>query len=332
MALQFANSTVLWYFLLMSSVLSGTHLDIRRPNGEFRIPIYQATPDCEFPDDPQDWVVFGQGIGEIGASQKRILGQISDRLNARVFGYEARLGAQIIDPWEDAAEIARSTHQRVLDTFTADQYNVIGSSLFGLTAGAILEIEPDRIRNMTLVNPATVSSHAVISDGWREQMSNLDFADRSKAVRANEKHWRRHTLALVAGFALVGLAAETAKGVTNPLRSLQAGHDLIKDVGPGIAKAYASFGVLANISSVPELVKAQEAGTNINLVVGRRDPVFRLRRIRQAVRGTALENKLTVIDSGRGQGHSNMATLSGERQIDVAAQVYKVSAENAGQA
>jgi hypothetical protein len=248
---------------------------------------------------------------------------MADILGKRVVGYEARLSAQTRDPWIDAVDIARSTHLRVVDSVTDDKHSVIGHSLFGLTAGSILPIQEDQISRLTLIAPATVTAEAVVSEEWREKMRTMSLDQRAAFARANERHWKRHAIALTSGFMAVGLAAETVRGVTNPLRAMRAGIDLTKDVAPGITKVFSAFGVLANVSSMTELEQAQSSGINVDIVVSRQDPVFRAKKIRQAVEGTNLQERLIVIDEGKGQGHSNMATLSGERQIDVAMAIHQ---------
>lgn len=304
--------------------VSTSYIDISRETGEYRIPIYTATPVGEFPDNASDLVVFGQGIGEIGTSQKRIVAHIADTLGRRVVGYEARLSAQTQNPWDDAVDIARSTHLRVVDHVTREKHTVIGHSLFGLTAGAILPNQQDQISRMTLIAPATITPEAVVSDEWQKMMRNLTLDERAKYARTHEKHWRRHTAALITGFMAVGLIAETVRGIRNPIRSMRAGYDLTRDIAPGMTKAMSAFGVLANVSTLTELEQAAANGTVVDIIVGQQDPVFRAKRVQEAVQDSSLQNRLTIISEGRGQGHSNMATLSGERQIDVASQVHTV--------
>jgi hypothetical protein len=305
----------------MSRMIETLSVLINSSRGEMYIPIHQATPDADFPDDPRDLVVFGQGIGEIGQSQQRIVGELADLLGRRVIGYEARLGEQVSNPWTEAITTARDTHLKVVGQFTEDSYSIVGHSLFGMGSGAIIAEQQDQITDMTLIAPACVTSEAVVSDAWRVEMQNLSAADRALSARFLETSHPLHTTALMSRFMLANLAVETMRGSRDMKRSMKAGRDLTRDLMPGLSSAISAFGVLANVSVVPDLVRGVERGTNIDIVVGDQDPVFTADQFTRAVNNTPLQGHMHVIDRGRGRGHSNMSTLSGSRQLVVAAKI-----------
>jgi hypothetical protein len=273
-------------------------------------------PEGDFSNDPRDLVVFGQGIGEIGQSQEFIIGKLADLLGRRVIGYESRLAAQTQDTTRDTVEVARSTHLRVMERITNERYSIVGHSLFGLTAGALLEREQGQVSDMMLIAPATVASEAIVSEEWRVKMREMTLEERVAHFKEFEKHWRRHAIALTLGFGVVNLTAEALKGVTNPIRSMKAGKDLMTDLLPGIKNAFDAFALLANVSTVPELEKAQQDGTFVQVLAGGKDPVFTKRKLQKG-----LDPQIGVysIASGRGSGHSNMSTMSGETQLATAA-------------
>ncbi len=309
----------------MSELLTPKYVDISRPHGDFRIPIRQAVPDGSFPDDPEDWVFFGSGVGETGKPLDRIITEMSEKLDRRIIGYEPRLAAQSKDPWEDMVDVAGTTHNTVVDSLTTDKYNLIGHSLFGLTAGAILKDRQPQIKNLTLISPATITSESTVSEEWRQAMRTMDLADRAEKAQSGERGWRRNRTKLMLGFLAVNMAVETTKGMaTNPIRSMCAGWEIAKDMWVSPNKLAAAFGVAANVSTIPELESAQANGTNVQIISGDKDLVFSSEDMKRAVLGTNLEQNLHIIDKGGGRGHSHMSMRSGEPQIGKAANITKL--------
>ncbi|MBP6005747.1 hypothetical protein KA531_02500 [Candidatus Saccharibacteria bacterium] len=292
-------------------------------------------------------VLFEHGVGEIGYQQVAIIKYLAQELGCRVVGYNSDLIAAGKKVGPESVNHQREVYLRVVDAtgLGGQPHDVIAHSLGGLTtaAGSLANIgdsednghQHTRVGVVTLLAPATLTPETYLSNFWLDRSRELDLVGRVTSFRAYETDWKKHGRLLAKMFSKT-LMKELRNGYKDPQTAI-AGINIAREMRM-ISRLPDAFAVLANISTVPEIINAAKNGVKINLAGGSDDQLFPLATIEEAIRmgipeiedvtrpGIAeiklLKAKISVVEIVLA-GHSSLATNVGKEQLKALVLVHR---------
>ena len=300
--------------------LSESTLSIERDNGEFNIPVYTAIPNS---GDYDGDLVFAQGVGETGESQKMIITQIANYHNVRVTGYDARLSEQMTDPYEQAVVLAHDTYMRVADSQGIEVHRAIGHSLGGFTLATVLEKEADQVSQVALISPITFAP----MDAKPEEGQTLQEATRE--ITGEEALSK--TIKLVYQFAVRNSVVQSIAGINDIRGNLRAGKNILREIAsaknPQVILG--AFAVLANLNTIPVYDAAIQSGTKVTVFLPVKDPVAPKADVEENTKDTQLHDRIRFHSNFRQRGHSDLSTRNGSRQLEQALYFDKIASGSA---